>query len=51
MTDLLIVCLSFFATILCAVSTACLRSSIGKSTHCSIVGSAFLNTSNIYSLP
>ena len=41
-------CLSNFSlvSILLAVSTACLRSSIGNSIQYNFVGSVFLNTSN-----
>ena len=47
----LVSCLSNFAlvNILFAVSTACLRSSIGKSIQYNFGGSVFLNTSRICS--
>ena len=46
-------CLSIFpfVSILLAVSTACLKSSIGNNTQYNFVGSVFLNTSKICGSP
>ena len=46
-------CLSIFSlvSILLAVSTYCLKFSIGNNTQYNFVGSVFLNTSKIYGSP
>ena len=46
-------CLSIFSfvNILLAVSTACLKSSIGNNTQYNLVGRVFLKTSNTRGLP